>query len=147
MIKNFYQYNESISDINIEQVIVKLTKLYCDKFNLTPYSINDGYCIEFAADVIKNMGGYKDNLFELTSDMFYGMFDMEEYWAPDIIKVEEGIWSKKMLDLYGMIDLKKFPDGLSSHTWVYYNGKHYDAQAPKGVKYWYQLPIYNNITN
>jgi len=134
--------------MNIEQAIIKLTKLYCDKFDLTPYSINDGYCVEFAADVIKAMGGYKDNLFELTSDMFWSWGDdEEEYWAPNIIKVEGGIWNKEMLDLHGMIDLKRFPDGLSHHSWVYYNGKHYDAQALKGVKYWYQLPIFNNNLN
>jgi hypothetical protein len=28
------------------------------------------------------------------------------------------------------------------HTWVLYEGRHYDAEAPHGEKYWWHLPIF-----
>lgn len=34
---------------------------------------------------------------------------------------------------------------LPGHTWVYYNGKHYDAECPDGVTDWRHLPLYEKI--
>ena len=28
------------------------------------------------------------------------------------------------------------------HFWIFYNGKHYDAEAPEGVENWHLLPFY-----
>ena len=29
------------------------------------------------------------------------------------------------------------------HTWITYKGKHFDAEAPKGVNRWFDLPIFH----
>ena len=31
-----------------------------------------------------------------------------------------------------------------SHSWIEYNGKHYDIEAPDGIKEWKELPIFQN---
>jgi len=30
----------------------------------------------------------------------------------------------------------------AGHVWIYYNGKHYDAEASHGVDDWKDLPIF-----
>jgi len=125
---------------NITQIILNLIKEYDE----TPYNINNGLCDSFAGDVIEKLGGYTDNLFELTEDMFFNVIspeDTKEYWD-DIIETKYGIWSKKMLDIYGYppVDLEKVDD-QSHHTWIFYNGKHYDAETPNGVEKWYDITM------
>lgn len=31
------------------------------------------------------------------------------------------------------------------HVWIYYEGKHYDAEAPQGVSDFQELPFFSNI--
>lgn len=33
-------------------------------------------------------------------------------------------------------------DLLPGHVWIYYKGKHYDAETPLGVYHFYDLPIF-----
>ena len=35
------------------------------------------------------------------------------------------------------------PKKLTPHVWIYYNGKHYDAEKPNGVIDFHDLPIFN----
>ena len=140
----FENSNQPITDV-INQLIVE----YYDEFQTTPYQINDGLCIEFAADVIDKMSGYKDNLFELSDDMIFAHTDPDfakENWTGGLIETEYGVWSKIMLDMYGYppIPLEEVTHS-GSHIWVYYNGKHYDAEAPEGVNNWTDLPIFKKL--
>lgn len=34
--------------------------------------------------------------------------------------------------------------GLSSHVWIFYKGKHFDAEVPKGVDDFLDLPIFKH---
>jgi hypothetical protein len=128
----------------ITQVIENLSNDYIEKNVCTLWDINNGYCDEFASSVIKAMGGYKDNLYEISGDMFFANRDpefAEENWG-QIIKTEYGVWSKEMLDYWGYppADINKVHRELN-HIWIFYNGKHYDAEAPAGVEKWYDLPL------
>jgi hypothetical protein len=33
---------------------------------------------------------------------------------------------------------------LPDHVWVYYKGRHYDAECPEGVDSWKDLPLFQN---
>jgi len=34
---------------------------------------------------------------------------------------------------------------LPGHVWVFYKGRHYDAEAPQGVENWRELPIFKQF--
>lgn len=38
-------------------------------------------------------------------------------------------------------DYMKYP----IHVWIYYDGKHYDAETPHGVTDWSKLPFFSNV--
>lgn len=128
--------------MNITRILISIRDKYIKQYNCTPYDINNGLCVEFAEDVIKELGGYKNDVFELSTDMFFDYTgDREEDWGK-VKKSEYGIWNIKMLNLYGCPDLTKFKEGLSHHNWIFYKGKHYDAETINGVDKWYKLPIF-----
>jgi len=140
-IKFFENYNKDITQI-INNLIIE--------YDDTPYNIDDGMCDEFASDIIDRMGGYTDNLYEISGDMFFNYRDPEfakENWS-EIIETTNGVWSKKLLDYWGYPpkDIQEIYDEIN-HVWVYYNGKHYDAEAPNGVKKWYDLPLIKKHMN
>lgn len=39
-----------------------------------------------------------------------------------------------------------YPSEYTGHCWIYYKGKHYDAEEPEGVENWKNLPIFNRRT-
>lgn len=39
-----------------------------------------------------------------------------------------------------------YPSEYYGHTWIYYKGKHYDAEELEGVENWKNLPIFNRRT-
>lgn len=110
--------------MNIQLIIRDTLK----KFKVIPYEINNGLCEEFAMEVIESMGGYQKDLFELTSDNFT---DDNDEFKPEYLAD------------YGDIDN---PDpseiDMGSHVWIYYNGKHYDAECVEGVENLFDLPFY-----
>lgn len=50
----------------ISKIILETIK----KFKLSPKDINSGLCEDFALIVVKKMGGYKENLYELCTEDF-----------------------------------------------------------------------------
>lgn len=132
--------------MNLQENISKIIKQTAKEYNCSEWDINNGYCEDFAQNVIDKLGGDDgDNLFGLSGDMFFNMRDIEfakENWG-DIIETKYGVWSKKMLNHWGYppnVDLDLIDDEIN-HTWIYYNGKHYDAEVPNGVKNWYDIPL------
>ncbi|MCK4665996.1 hypothetical protein KAU33_04560 [Candidatus Dependentiae bacterium] len=112
-----------------ERIIRRKIKLFMKYANVkSPYEINDGYCEEFAMDVIDDLGGYSKDTFELVSEEF------GDEWAT----VQPGFKSE-----FGNLPLevrKEFD--LPGHVWIFHKGKHYDAEAPDGVKNFFNLPIF-----
>lgn len=140
---------EEINEKNITSIIVEMITEYQKEFNETPFDINNGHCDIFAEDVIEKMGGYSDNLYTLSDDMIFNMRDIEmaeENWTGKLIKTKYAIWSENMLNMYGYppIPLEDINEE-GSHVWIYYNGKHYDAECPEGVKNWCSLPIFRKL--
>lgn len=132
--------------MNITKVIEQVSKEYIELNQLnSPYDINNGFCEDFVLSVIMAMGGYKENLYELSGDMFFNTRDIDfakENWH-NIIETEYGIWAKDLLDYGGYplnIDLNKVKEEFN-HTWICFNDRHYDAETPKGVTKWYNLPL------
>lgn len=133
------------SDKNISHIIQLISKEYEEEYQTSTWDINNGLCEDFAQDVIEKMGGYNDNLFEVAGDMFFNMRDPEfalENWS-DTLETDYGVWGVNLLKKWGYppnVNLEDVDDELN-HTWIYYNGKHYDAEAPNGVRKWYDLPL------
>lgn len=92
----------------------------------TPYDINNGGCEEFVQVLLVKLGGETDRTFILASDMFG----------------DYGILQRNFKSVYGNLPAKVKRDvNLGGHLWVYHNGRHYDAEAPEGVKNFLHLPI------
>ncbi len=112
----------------IEKIILESVK----KFNQSPYIINNGNCDLFAQYVIEKMGGETNSLYGLASDMF-GDF---------------GVLNKNFKSKYGNAPKKvKRKINLNSHVWIYYRGRHYDAETPKGVQNFLNLSIFKKAVN
>jgi len=136
--------------MDITQYTKELATQYAEENNCTAWDINNGLCADFAADLISKLGGYNDSIFELSGDMFFNFRDVEfakENWGL-ITETEYGVWSDKMLDLYGCppINIHNLKDELA-HVWVFCDGKHYDAETPEGVTNWFQLPFFQRYWN
>jgi len=130
---------------NISQIINQTAKEYREKNHCSLWDINNGLCEDFAQTVIEKMGGYNNNLYELSGDMFFAFRESEyakENWG-NIIETKYGIWSVDLLKYWGYppnVDLNLVNNELN-HIWIYFNGKHYDAEIPNGVDKWYYLPL------
>ncbi len=137
--------NELFDKQNISQIIKNTTEEFRLENECSVWDINNGLCSEFAEAVIEKMGGTNNNLYELSGDMFFAFRDPEyakNAWG-NIIETKYGVWSVELLKYYGYppnIDLNLVNDEIN-HTWIYFNGKHYDAEVPNGVDKWYELPL------
>lgn len=132
-------------DINIQQTISQTIMDYKDLYDCSISDINNGMCVEFAEEVIENLGGETDNLYLLHSDEFYDEFSEDNFDNP--ILTDSGDWNKDALEKYGYppIELSSLIHGLTHHQWIYFNGKHYDAENPNGSDKWFELPIFKRM--
>ena len=142
IIKKILKEERNISDI---------IKIVAKEYNCSTWEINNGYCEDFALNVLEKLGGYEDNLFELSGDMFFNQRDPEfakENWG-DVIETNYGVWSKNLLDYWGYppnVNLNLVDDEIN-HVWLFYNGKHYDAEVPEGVDNWFEIPLIKRLFN
>jgi len=65
--------------MSITEEITKMVQTAKEKHNLSPREINNGLCEEFAMAVIERMGGYSDNLEEVSTESFVNIESDE--WA------------------------------------------------------------------
>ncbi len=132
-------------NINIQQTISQMILDYKDVYKCSIPDINNGMCVEFAEEIIEKLGGETDNLYTLHSDEFYDEFREGNFNNP--ILTDRGDWNKDTLEKYGYppIDLSSLNNGLVHHQWIYYSGKHYDAERPNGVNKWFELPIFQRM--
>ena len=134
-----------------ERNISDIIKIAAKEYNCSTWEINNGYCEDFALNVLEKLGGYEDNLFELSGDMFFNQRDPEfakENWG-DVIETNYGVWSKNLLDYWGYppnVNLNLVDDEIN-HVWLFYNGKHYDAEVPEGVDNWFEIPLIKRLFN
>lgn len=133
-VKNFKTFvNENHQLDQISNAVKLLTKKYNDEYGVSCDLINQGDCENFAEelyDYLKEIGITG----EILSDgLFYDPFGDE----PD-----DMMWN---VSEYGNKPKNFDKVGLPSHYWFYYNGKHYDSDAPNGVNDMFELPIIKNF--
>lgn len=109
--------------INITTEIEKLV----EEMGGNPSIIIHGNCGEFADRLIKRLGGETSDLFIITPNSFdndENSFNYTDSNNPRFYKKFGKIPKGIKLDELEYID----------HSWIYYNGKHYDAMTKYGVK-------------
>lgn len=103
-----------IDIMNITQTIENLCGQYYDTLDLTARKINNGECMNFAANV---------------ADLGYGVdiWGDEDWlsWSPDIESYPD--W---------------FTHFAPYHCFVWYEGRYYDSECSEGCEYADQLPFY-----
>jgi hypothetical protein len=122
--------NENIDKSKtITELVNHLTKKYVEEYGVSCDLINQGDCENFA-DELYTLGKDYGIEGEILSDgLFFDPFGDEE---------PEMMWD---ISEYGNKPNDFETIGLPSHYWFYYNGKHYDSDAPQGVSDVFQLPI------
>jgi len=119
-----------------EKLIQEESHRGCD----SPYQINNGWCVEFADRIYRILG---EEVTILSIENFTNNYltGSNSEWA----KNEDG---KYLCDFWGSIVNKNIsPETFEYHDWIFYNGKHYDAECPEGVDNFMDLPIFKKRLN
>lgn len=108
----------------------------------SPYDINNGWCIDFASDVVRYLGGETDKLYIVCSYNFMigedGVPEENDIWDADMLK---NYWKKvNPTNNLTWKDINCIDFGY--HEWIYFDGKHYDAECPEGVDNFFYLPLF-----
>lgn len=111
--ENDNTFKLNLNDKNLSKVIERISKFY----NCSIEDINNGECDNFAVEV---------------AEYFFGEDTTQTLFFRELNGFK--------LVTYG--NYSKFDDELDPHTWIFYNGKHYDSETPNGVESYYDLPIY-----
>lgn len=98
--------------------ITALIRAMVRKWGERPYDINNGGCEDFAMELIDRLGGYVTDAEGRPTDN--GPYEL---------------------------DTNNFCEWLPNHVWVFYEGKHYDAECPQGVDSWKDLPLFARLKN
>lgn len=125
---------------NISKIVRNLAKNYQEENKCTLWQINNGLCVEFAEDLLDQLGGYGPETYELHTDNFFNL--MGDKGSTAAFKDENG---KYYFENYGVFPSDLDPDGfydVGVHVWLYHQGKHYDAEAPNGVTNFLDLPLF-----
>ena len=107
-------------NVNIHEEIKKLVAYYKKEHKCSLFDINNGYCGDFADELVEKTGGLvigvgHSSLLKRTT-----------------VKTE-----------YGPSTMYSEPD-MPGHVWIFWKGKHYDAENPQGVKNWKDLKIFKS---
>lgn len=155
--------NEQENAESIESIVIELVDEYGDMYNEDSIDINEGNCANFAEDLVERLGGENDNTYIIEVQRDLGGYGEWFKDSNDKYKFEKyGILPNKLI-LSVSQDIQKFNGQynrwlndkgiginkfkVGDHYWVYHNGKHYDAETPKGVKNMFQLPIFKRYIN
>lgn len=107
-------------NVDMATEIKKLANEFRKEHKCSLFDINNGLCDDFAEELVKRTGG-----------AIVGM-GHSNLIRKTIKQTEHGpttFWSE--------------PD-LPGHVWVFWKGKHYDAENPMGVKNWKDLKIFKS---
>ena len=131
------KFDKSISiPLTMSEIIKNLRRGYLKQYygegdprSLGKYcDINRGPCDSFA-----------DELNEIVPESeVVETGQMMEESKKDLIKL--GFSNFNSIDLYAHHGGRNIE--FASHYWIYYKGKHYDAESPEGVKWWWDLPLF-----
>lgn len=114
----------------VEKQIIELITDY-KNHGIPLENINSGFCNLFAEDLYKKL--QKKGV---TAEILYdGDFCDDE--ETNLRNPED----------YGSVVPKNYnlqKNCLPAHSWIYFNGKHYDCDVPRGVKNFFDLPVIKN---
>ena len=128
--------------MNLSEAIRQVRQQYIERGEAKSfYEINNGLCDDFAAAVIKLMGGYSKTLHEISNENLMIGLDGDE--------CGDDVWDWKLLNKHWGITP---PDGLTKsdvnkmgfggHVWIVSGKMHYDAECPDGVASFFDLPLF-----
>jgi hypothetical protein len=132
-----------ITEEQVTQAIIDFIEKYLKKEVInSAYDINNGWCGDFAEDVINSLGGETKKLFLICNENFMmgedGDPDQNDVFDIDMIINH---WPKvNPTNNLSWGDIKCIEFGY--HEWIYFDGKHFDAEYPEGVENFFDLPIY-----
>jgi hypothetical protein len=142
-VKRILEYSEFIgeSSQSAPQIIRDLIKFFKEEYGdeaATPERINNGLCDAFAADLVDTLG---EGAEDFHSDMVCeeeeeGDYVGEMFPTQEMVEAEGYEWPKDITEL----DMRRVP--FPVHMWVRYNGLNYDAEAPNGVRSFWDLPLF-----
>ena len=125
---------------NIADVILQVRDEFKDDWGGDYCKINTGGCEDFADTVHAKMGRPSNMII-----MDDGIFWQESAATPSDQWDNNGSepYNMSALERYGS-ELDKIPEGFQmvGHVWIYYNGKHYDAETPYGTSSIWDMPIF-----
>jgi hypothetical protein len=127
--------NEFLNE-NISFKINNLIDDYRENIGCTINQINRGHCDEFAYDLLQDVGGESDDVFLLATNP-----DYSEDYAIDFSDENNKRYYKKFTK-FGSESQKLMK---LDHVWLYYKGKHYDAETVNGVNDFVELPFFQRI--
>jgi hypothetical protein len=139
-------FEHFINENTLTSIILDITAKWKSKNKMTPKQINNGYCMDFAEEVIEKIGIENNNsLHRVYSEYLYDYDDLG-FNDDDQIFDDENLyrWNKKSINQYGGLpeidDIEDYePD---THVWLFLDGKHYDVENPNGVDAWYKLNFF-----
>lgn len=76
------------------------------------------------------------------------VIDGEEIYPRAPRDINRGLCEEFMMEVLSEIDggeercSEMYDEAKGGHMWIYYDGKHYDAECPSGVLEWKQLPFF-----
>lgn len=137
------QANSDIISISVE--INRLRLDYWLDHNVTPYETNNGWCDDFAQDVIEALNLPSDNLYCIG---FLNLTNTGDDDWTDFYKESQACFDLSPTHNLNREDfiraLKDYAD--ESHCWLVYQSKgvvrHFDAECPKGVLNPFMLPTF-----
>jgi hypothetical protein len=140
-VKNWKQFLNENNVENLTQLIIKVREEFVDTNNCSIEQINQGLCVDFLDEIEDRFNGRFDTL---TTSQFVISDDRieKELKSDEVLKYGDIGWYKYMLDEYGYPDVELMDTEPPKHIWIYYNGKHYDAEEPNGVDNPWDLPIF-----
>lgn len=104
--------------------------------------IGDGLCYDFTRAVMAAMGLENDHLHGTGPIKTLRTEDFEKReWYADLAKLRR-MKEPVPTDIPPRILAELI--GSASHEWMFFQGKHYDATAPKGVPHFLDLPFFKN---
>lgn len=118
-------------ETNISVIIEDLIK----EFGVSPLQLTSGRCGEFSQRLLKRLGGETNDTFRINSNGI----DPDETTFSYIDPTNKRYYKK-----FGNLPKDLTPEQLqwADHSWIYYKGKQYDAEAKYGVTNFMDLPFF-----
>lgn len=120
----------------VREAIEQLRDHYLSEGMVSSYKdINNGLCVEFSEHIESLVSGVEqvtNDSFVMSEDGWNG--DGTDEW--DMDKLKEVNSSPSIgIDLLNQI--------VDYHSWIQYEGRHYDAECPAGVQNLFDLPFFS----